>query len=194
MKIKVYTSVTGGYDDPGGDILNVCHYDRFRCPRMNSRWAKMLSHKVVPDADWSIYVDGNITLRKSPEELVEMVGDHHVGVFAHYRRSTLQEEADEVKKTWPDMAQDVDLQMQGYAISGIDKAALCMCGVIVRWHSKLVEEMNEKWWSEFCSGAPRDQLSFPVAFDHAMVKIFPKVRNSRDNEYFTRRKHLKKDR
>jgi hypothetical protein len=52
-------------------------YKQFTDPRRNSRIHKILIHKYS-DADYTIWIDANIRLIKSPEEIVAMMGDYDV--------------------------------------------------------------------------------------------------------------------
>ena len=61
-------------------------YSHFKDPRRNSRAPKILSHQFIQD-EFSIYIDGNMSLMKPPEELVERyLKDHDIAIFKHPKR------------------------------------------------------------------------------------------------------------
>lgn len=81
MKVAVYTSIFGGYDDLIDDQFQmdgvdyICFTDRelesknwkvvkstpiYNDPNRNAKKYKILPHRYLSDYDWSIWIDGNI--------------------------------------------------------------------------------------------------------------------------------------
>jgi len=99
MKIAVYSTITGGYDDllePSTEVMKYWFEDvdlvmftdtpeEFKSDkwevreipvfieneRKTSRWPKINSHLVFPDYDYTIYIDGNMYLQESPKSIIE---------------------------------------------------------------------------------------------------------------------------
>jgi len=188
--ITVYTSITGGKDRPRKDIKVFGSYDRFKDPRMNAKIYKMLPHLFLePSTDYSIFVDGNLFLKISPEVLVDKA-DKDVAVFEHHARNDVYEEAMRCKEKGLDNPNIIDNQVKRYKREGFDGGKLGACFLIVRKHTKEVARLNEKWWAEVTSESVRDQISFPYVYRD--VDYF-ELNDVRENKYFKREYHAKGD-
>lgn len=184
--IKVYSAICGNKDKPRTDIQCFSAYDRFRDPRLNAKIYKVLAHQFV-DAEYSIWVDGNIQLKVAPEILVDMMGDADCAVFRHCERADVYEEAAFVIQKGKDRSDIICEQVAAYRRAGFVKRDLGMCGVLVRRNTDDVAIRNSLWWSEICRYSVRDQLSFPVVFDGA-VRYFDTVPMN-SNKFFVRAAH-----
>lgn len=169
--ITVYTSLNNDKDEPT-DVLNICSYNKFIDPRRNSRASKILAHKYV-STEYSIYVDGNITLNVSPETLIEKyLGDHDIAVYRHPTRDCIYDEAMECAKRKLDDLEIIIEQAKAYEDSGYPKhRGLAECGVIIRRHTPDVAQFNEAWWAEYCRYSRRDQISFMYAADKVGIRV-----------------------
>lgn len=188
-KIIIYSAITGEKDKPRTDgVLTFDKYSKFKNETMNAKIYKVMPHLFL-DTDYSIWIDGNITLEKSPEELVEMLGDKDIAVFPNPYRSNVFKEIDYC--ILHNIGNDY-LNILEQSLRYMDKpmGELCACGVIVRRHTKEMEQLNEKWWAEICRGSVRDQISFPFVFKNK-VTLLPFQNNFKDNEYFKRTGHSK---
>lgn len=147
-------------------------YDRFVDPRRNSRIQKILAHQYI-DTEYSIYIDGNITLLTTPEELVKKyLGDYDIAVFTHPNRDCIYAEAIQCAKRGLDNAETIIEQAKMYEDSGYAKhKGLCECGIILRRHTPQVAALNNAWWSEFCRHSKRDQISFMYAVDRVGIPV-----------------------
>jgi len=189
-EITVYTSIAGDFDalrepteDDTADYVAFTDgnyegwdtrkpYDKFVSGRRNSRIQKLLAHRYI-DTQYSIYIDGNISLKVPAQKLVdEFLKDKDIAVFRHMGRDCIYDEAQAciaLKKGDPlELAE----QCRDYAEKGHPKhAGLAECGVIIRRHTPEIARMNEKWWAEYCRHSERDQMSFPIAFDLEKVNL-----------------------
>ena len=186
--ITVYTAITGKYDklstrkikganqvaftDQKSEIWDTKKpYDKFKDGARNSKIQKIMPHLFL-DTEYSIYIDGNIELRYPPEKLIkEVLGEKDIAVFRHIGRDSIYDEAVAIaglkKETVPALTE----QLKAYSKRGIkEHAGLCECGVIIRRHTTRINDLNEKWWAEYCRFSKRDQMSFPVAFPLEEVK------------------------
>lgn len=188
--ITVLTSITGGKDvlqenQPKGNYVAYMDKpqksktwtvktapDLFKDDRRNSRAPKILSH-LYSETEYSIWIDGNITLLKPPEELVERyLGNHDLAVFSHPKRNCIYGEAIRVAKAELDDSEKIIEQVSRYERNGYAKEkGLCECGFLIRRHTKKVIEFNNYWWSEHCRGCVRDQVSFMYAVDEVGLRI-----------------------
>jgi len=135
---------------------------------MTNRFHKFFPHTLFPNAQYSVYVDGNIGIVGDITPLLEefIASEAALGVFRHRDRSTVAEEADACL----DLGRfsDTDLQLYEsqllhmYADGMPCEQALTDNAVIFRWHQHpgLAAAM-EDWWSELNIYTQRDQLSLP---------------------------------
>lgn len=190
--ITVITSITGGKDDLNdeqktGKAKWVAYvdepkkskvwevrtaYDKFKDARRNSRIHKMLSHQYC-DTEYSIWIDGGISLLKPPEELIERyLKNHDIALFKHPKRDCIYGEAMKVAKGGLDDVEVIIEQAKHYEDLGYEKnKGLYECGVILRRHTKKVVELNNFWWSEYCRHSNRDQISFPFSVDSTGIRV-----------------------
>jgi len=187
-RILIYTSITGGYEQPRNDI-RVETKDLFRDPRRSARQHKCL----IPDFweyDYSIWVDGNTSLEVTPGELIAELGDADILVYKHWR-DCIYDEAYSLPKS-----KTIDDQMCRYKSFGYpEKNGLAATTYLIRRHNFAVEMFNNMWWSEICRGSERDQLSFNyVAWrlkDSIKIKYFKEshIDIHKNNTKFKYKKH-----
>lgn len=181
--ITVYTSNVGGFDkliedqntegadfvaytDQASDTWEVREpYKLFKNDRRNSRIQKIMPHLFI-DTKYSIYLDGNIKLKVPAQQLIdEFLKDKDIAVFRHIGRDCVYKEAEACVALQKGSIKELSEQVTAYAKKGHPyHAGLCECGVIIRRHTKEVEEMNEKWFCQYVRYSERDQISFPIAF------------------------------
>jgi len=192
MSCTVVTALTGGKDtireqDKWGEAKFVAYtdtpmdsrtwdikpcYDRFTDPRRNSRVPKILIHKYV-NSEYSIYMDANIKLLRTPEELIEKyLKDHDIAVYKHPNRDCIYDEATTCAVRKLDDPETIIEQAKAYEDSGYAKhKGLCECGIILRRHTKKVEQFNNAWWAEYSRYSRRDQISFMYAVDKVGIRV-----------------------
>ncbi len=191
-EITVLTSICGGKDalldkQKKGKTTFVAYLDKpyssstweirkapdlFREPRRNSRIPKLLSHQFS-NTEYSIWVDGSISLLKPPEELIKRyLKDHDMAVFKHPMRDCIYGEAMKCAVAGLDDPEVIIEQVSTYERKGYAKnKGLCECGVILRRHTSKVKEFNNAWWSEYCRHSNRDQISFMYAVDSVGIRV-----------------------
>lgn len=191
MRVVVYTAVVGGYDvvlppkfrDAGLDYVMLT--DRaplFRggwtvrplppetagmTPGEANRWCKFFAHRIFPEADATVYVDGNVRQTASflpcLREMEEAGAE--IGLFAHPRRGTVAEEharCVEIGKIGPEELARYEARLRAYAKDLPGEAPLRENSVILRrGASPRLEAAMEAWWREFRRGIRRDQISLP---------------------------------
>lgn len=190
--ITVFTAITGGKDDllddqVKGDARFIAYldypfssptweirkaYTQFADPRRNSRIYKLLPH-LYTDTEYSIWVDGNIRLLKSPEELVgKYLKEHDMAVFKHPTRDCIYDEAIVCAKRNLDNIETIIEQAQYYEDRGFAKnKGLAECNIIMRRHTPQVVAFNNEWWAQYSRFSRRDQISFPVAVDNTGIRV-----------------------
>lgn len=185
----IYTAITGNKDPLRDDIKCFTEGYKFDNPRLNARMYKILSHLFLNDK-WTIWIDGNIRLFVSENQLIEMTKPYEVGVFTHPERNCIYEEGQFCKKIGKGDSDRIDRQLVGYSNAGYPmNNGLAATFIVVRKNTPHVNRLNEMWWEHITRYSIRDQLSFPPVFD-GNFKYLPKV-PMRKNKYFKRLRHGK---
>jgi hypothetical protein len=190
--IIAYTAVLGDRDKPRTDIPCFTVDMGFRQPVMNAKIFKILPHKFF-HADISIWIDGNIFLNVSKEEVAKLLGDNDLAVLKHTARKNIYEEAEAIKQFYPRYTELVDEQIKCYREMGVPETLpLAECPLLIRRHNDMTAMFNEAWWAEICRFSPRDQLSFPVTvanFPDLKVKYIDYPGGIYTHPYFKRLDH-----
>ncbi len=185
--IVVYTAIAGNYDSlkeqphtatQGVDFVafldeprqsktwrpRAIHTD-FRDPIRDAKIHKILSHIYFPDALYSLWIDGSVTIRFpfSIRRLIELyLADCDLAVFQHKSRTCIYQEAGVCLQRRLDDPAIIWCQICRYTQEGYpSNAGLPECTVVLRRHTDTVKAFNEAWWDEITRGSKRDQLSFP---------------------------------
>lgn len=189
----IYTCITGGKDILSEDINTkgakaVCFTDDpkmksekweirmipnlYKDIRRDSRTVKMLSHIFFPEAEYSLYVDGNIISKVPLQRMIdEYLVDNDIAVFKHHTRDCLFDEAKECIRLELDSKEAIEAHIERY--KGFPKhKGLYQCGMILRRHTPKIKRLNESWFAEYMTGCKRDQVSFPYALEKEGVSIF----------------------
>ena len=170
--------------------------------RMTARYYKTTPHRYFPDADVSIWVDGNVRLLVPPERLIKQYLPKGVdfATFAHPDRKCLYEEARVCMANGKGKKSDIQAQIEFYQKEGIrQQGGLYETKCVIRRHTEATENANELWWQQICDFSVRDQISLPYVLknSNATVSSIPgRVALSnwpgdRNPEFWTA-KHVKK--
>lgn len=176
LNITAYTVITGGKDEVVKQdypvVLFDNSYEKFVDPRRNSRIQKMMPHKYF-NSEYTIYLDGNMKLLLSPEEIVSRYIDgYDLAMFSHGVRDCIYDEAMTVAKLGLDDTELIIEQAKHYEDLEYGKhKGLFQGGFIVRRNNERTRNMGEYWWADFCRYSRRDQLSLMPAIDKAGVIV-----------------------
>lgn len=132
--------------------------------RRNAKPPKVLSLLVHPDADLVVWVDANLSLAVSPNEVAAAMGDADLGLFRHSERDCVYEEGRVVVESGFDDEQVVARQLGRYRQLGHPEGwglYELRCFAIRR--SPRTEAMQLAWFEDLCKWSSRDQISLPVA-------------------------------
>jgi hypothetical protein len=182
VRRAVYTAVFADYDtlaDPGSVAegwARICFSDYqdhpgwrtvrtampLGDPWRSSRLFKTLAHRVLPDAELSLWVDANMTVCCDLDALVaQYLATDDLAAHRHPDRDCLYDEALECMRGERDDPRTMCAQVLRYAFEGYPRhAGLIAGGVLLRRHTGAVRAVNELWWREIEGGSRRDQLSF----------------------------------
>jgi hypothetical protein len=186
MKIIVYSVNIGGYDyfnEPKiidkniryilftdnkyykSNIWEVNHVDFLNNldDRMKSRFIKLNPHKVLPNHDVNLWVDGNLQLKiNNFNTFLEKINySNNIMLYKHRLRNCLYDEGKRVVELKKDFSNIVHRQMSKYKNEGFPKnLGLYETGFMVRPNNnKIINKFNEEWWNEVSNHSGRDQLS-----------------------------------
>jgi len=180
--IPIYTSIVGSKDNPIADhnldgaeffqFIGYKAYDKFKSDRRNSRIQKILAHKYFK-TEYSVYIDGNLKLLKPAQELIDKYLDgFDIAVFKHPVRNCIYKEAIECAKRGLDDPEVIIEQVKSYEEEGFPKEyGMGENMMILRRHTKKVEQFNNAWWAEYCRYSVRDQLSFMYCADKVGLPV-----------------------
>lgn len=185
--LTVITSITGGKDTlkdqptyPGVQYLAFTDQksdfwttkkpcDKFKDPVMNAKIHKVLAHMYC-DTEYIVWMDGNMTLKQDPHELIKLLDLEDCAFFTHPGRDCIYEEAEACLYLKKGKYEEITEQVKDY--SNPDKYAQPQHGgmaeltCFVRKNTPEVNTIFEKWWAQICRYSERDQISFPVVFGH----------------------------
>lgn len=190
--IQVFTSITGDKDNlvetqntEGAEFTayvsdthlsktwkEIRAFDKLKSDRRNSRIPKLIPHKYF-NCEYSIWLDGNLSLKKPAQELIDTyLKDHDIAVFKHPVRNCLYKEAIECAKRGLDNSESIIEQVKSYEDEGFPKEyGLGENMMILRRHTKKVEQFNNAWLAEYLRFSVRDQLSFMYCADKVGLPV-----------------------
>ena len=182
--IKVFTAITANHDPARSDI-EVLTETLGASPLQAARRYKWLAPEVIfADADWTIWLDGNVFLNVEPEVLVAKCGDADFGVFTHSHHENILQEYIACVHHFPEMQPGLLRARNTYAPREAEATTPAMTMVVVRRNNKATQEASWKLWTAmFDTGCYRDQLLFPKFFPGP---YWPAVDFTQPNEFFTR--------
>jgi hypothetical protein len=135
-------------------------------PSKSNRYYKINSHLLFPDADVTIYHDGNMTMKVSFESAVGWLHQSSKLLLVRPPKSSwsLADERDAVVDRRLAAPERARAQVDGYIHEGVDpKHPGVRCGLMIRRQCQELADFERIWWDEIRKHTHRDQLSFPYA-------------------------------
>jgi hypothetical protein len=188
-KVTVYTCVIGGYDlilQPARqqkEITFTIFSDvpvRFRSWAQRpiervfdndiytNRYHKFFPHRLFKESDYSVYIDGNISIIGDIAPLLDEFAatGAAMGVFRHRERFNVAEELAACIEQRRFDQKDLlmyESQLEHMFSEGMPPGQrLTDNGIIFRWHKHPgLEQAMSDWWDEINYYTKRDQLSLP---------------------------------
>ena len=212
-EIVVYTSISGNYDllkevvDPEKNIEYICFTDQEiesetwkikKIPEIlnnleqtkKARCLKILPHLFLQEYETSVWVDGNIQVKRNMKKFINDNLKNNFAIAKHPDRICVYQESEAVKQLKKDKHSTVDSQIEFYKESGYpEKNGMVQSGVIIRKHNEkdCIEICND-WWKELIKWSKRDQLSFNYSIynKNMIIDIFnPSIISSDYFDYWT---------
>lgn len=213
-KKVIYTTITGGYDQIFQPNIIAEDFDyilftndipeqqlgmwKVKAIPYNdknniklSRWVKTHPHTLLPEYDYSLYLDSNIIVDqyKFFDRINELIKNNtQLGIMNHLHRNCIYEEGFEVlylnlAQVSKVMREMVHIKHQGYPVHNGLVEANC---ILRSHHDQLVKQFCEDWWYMIDHYAQRDQLSCNfVAWKCGLTieHILPLGYNTRNHPY-----------
>ena len=202
MSKVIYTAIVGGYDtlvEPdykpeGWDF--VCFTDRdlesdtweirktlplYTDNTRTARKHKLLPHRLFPDYEYSLWLDGNVKVR---DDVNELLG--HLDGCIYDEGSTILQLGIKNGGNYKDNPDLIKQQMERYVKEGYPKNnGLVVQMEVLRRHNQadVVDSMEDQW-SELKYNSKREQLSFNYIAWKNDLKFSYIQGDSRDNKYF----------
>ncbi|CAA2978500.1 uncharacterized protein LOC111389288 isoform X1 [Olea europaea subsp. europaea] len=172
----IKNNVTVREDNNGGQWVGVWRlillkHQPYDEPRRNGKVPKILTHRLFPQAQYSIWIDGKMELIVDPLLMLERYlwrGKHTFAIAQHKHHRSIYEEADANKRRKRYARPLIDLQMKIYRYEGMEpwspnKSTVSDVpegAIIIREHTALNNLFSCLWFNEVNLFTPRDQLSF----------------------------------
>ncbi|KAK1273142.1 hypothetical protein QJS04_geneDACA009666 [Acorus gramineus] len=163
-------------DKDGGKWVGIwrlvtLHHPPYDEPRRNGKVPKILTHRLYPQAQYSIWIDGKMELIVDPLLILERYLWRDKNTFAiacHKHHKSIYEEADAIKRRKRYARPLIDLHIKIYRYEGMDMwspakntiSDVPEGAVIIREHTPLNNLFSCLWFNEVNLFTPRDQLSF----------------------------------
>jgi hypothetical protein len=133
--------------------------DRAALNPFAQRAFKILSHRVFPDSEVTLYLDGTFELTADPLEIAgELLARHDMALFRHPQRQGVYAELEACADLGKEEPEIVAHVADRYRLEGMpDDGYLHAAGFILRRHTEQVASFNEMWFDELRATSVRDQ-------------------------------------
>ena len=129
-----------------------------------AKFCKLFPHKIFPDYEYSIWIDGNAQIVADMYPLVDRLIDNHVmAAFQNPLHNCIYTERNFLIFIDSVNMEEIDKQINDYKNAGFPKHfGMREFSIIVRKHndSKL-QNLMDQWWEQVNKYTMRDQISFP---------------------------------
>ena len=218
MNICVYTCITGNYDkinelkekEQGIDYYLFTNNKNIKSNtwkviyvednKLNNiklaRKIKILGHEIIKkNYDVSVWIDGNIIIKKSIKQFVEkfLQKTDKIVAFKHSERNSVYEEMDACIKYQKESIHNINKLKEFYKKESFqDNTGLIESTVHIKRHNDpQVKQAMEVWFSIVQKYSERDQLSFNYAIEKTNLKVKWIEESVWNNEWFENNKHIK---
>ena len=197
MKTCVYTCITGSYDkvnelkikEEGIDYYLFTNNKRIKSStwkvvyinsknisdHLLSRKIKILGHNRIDKYDVTVYIDGNIVIKKSIKEFINKYLDKNdtYVAFKHSERNSIAEEMDACLKYKKETLTNIEKLKKFYEKEKFkDNLGLAENTIhIKRQHDPQVRKTMSLWYKMVETYSGRDQLSLMYAISKTNLKV-----------------------
>jgi len=133
--------------------------------RRTARHFKTMPHLYMPDADTWIWVDCNVRLMDTPQNIVDKYLQSGFATFKHPDRDCVYDEAEICARVNKDKPEILGPQVARYYKEGMPKHwGLAETRVVLRTNNEINNTLDSMWWDEIRTHSLRDQVSLPYVF------------------------------
>jgi len=162
-------------DLPPNSVWQKCELEYFDAdPTRMARFIKTHPHLYFSDYDWALWVDANLQLNVTPEQVIApIVREAVLATWIHPLRNCIFDEAIECAKRSKDDDGVMDQQMKRYqaasypALNGLFETSV----MASKMGDPSIKALMNSWWAEIEQGSRRDQLSLPFIVHQHKVKV-----------------------
>ncbi|XP_065877982.1 probable hexosyltransferase MUCI70 isoform X2 [Euphorbia lathyris] len=160
----------------------VVHNLPYKDGRRNGKVPKLLSHRIFPNARYSLWVDGKLELVVDPYQILERHlwrKNASLAISRHYRRFDVFVEAEANKAAGKYSNASIDFQIDFYRREGLTPYSVAKLPitsdvpegcVIIREHVPISNLFTCLWFNEVDRFTSRDQISFSTVRDKLHAK------------------------
>ncbi|TYG65168.1 hypothetical protein ES288_D06G164400v1 [Gossypium darwinii] len=160
----------------------VAHNLPYTDGRRNGKIPKLLTHRLFPNARFSLWIDGKLELIVDPFQILERFlwrKNATLAISRHYKRFDVFDEAEANKAAGKYDNASIDFQVNFYKKEGLtpySEAKLPITSdvpegcVIIREHVPISNLFTCLWFNEVDLFTSRDQISFSTARDKIAAK------------------------
>lgn len=196
-KIVVYTAIYGDYDTLllpdviDSNIDYICFTDRPRNtygvwkfksspyyhqdPTRSARFVKTHPHELLPDYEFAVWVDGNVSLRADVNKYIDKVklAETSLGLVPHPLRNCFYDEADACIQRSKDTQSIIKEQVAYYKDLGIKpKSGVYETNfMVIPLNDHKTKVLFDLWWKQIESFSRRDQLALCYVLDNTEINI-----------------------
>jgi len=213
MEIVIYTSIAGEYDKIRNpqyihrDVKYVCYTDydiksniwdirplpdetKYLDNNRKAKYTKILPHRLFPEYDVSLWVDGNLSVKSNIENFINNILTNDLVFLKHpNNRKSLKDEVNACLYMNKDNDSLILAQYNWYKQYNIEISDMFpCCGIILRRHNQEhIKKAMEDWWLEILKWSKRDQISFPYIATQNNLNY--SVVNEDFHKYFNKTEH-----
>lgn len=161
--------------------------------RRQARRHKLLSSRLFPDVEYSLWVDGTHIPSVNPLSLVDRyLTDSDLATFKHKDRNCAYREVSaclRLKKDVPNMLMGASRKLSE---AGYPKdLGLAETVAVLRRHTEKISQLNDFWWQCLSQGSVRDQIYFDFSCWNVGVSYSTFDGTAWNNELFYYRPHTR---
>ena len=156
-------------DNPRGtpkswESIQTCSFSD--SPRRTARWLKANPHILFPEHEYSIWVDGRVSLKKSVKSLLKLLKpkngqEKELAVSKHPDRDCIYDEADVCKEFGLEKENNINYLINEIRLKGYpEHNGLSETAILVRKNTNKIRAFNINWSNIVVQTCIRDQLSF----------------------------------
>lgn len=225
MRTVLYSAIAGGYDESSPRVVSQGSVDQcllfaegvsvssglwhvndlvmppnIKRADLRNRYHKFFPYLLPFDADVSIYLDGNVEVKKDLEPLIKefLQSKKVLGCLRHPQRDNILQEVDACISLGKFKGADrerVSEQIRFYSDDDFPlDFSLQAATVLFRRHDDLplLHDAMSLWWDQIMTFTARDQISLPYVLWKTRLPFISFDLNIFDNEYFHRHPHRRK--